>query len=105
MSFLKRTLFNAFHFLVAIYACFMLIASVDSMWAQSREEVRVAERISDLSHRLDSFEALRLDQRLIRIETILDQLNRDNWASNATMGGVALLLARAVYAAVKRKEI
>jgi len=98
-------IFNTFHFLVAIYACFMLIASVDSMWAQSREESRITERFNELSHRLDNYEALRLDQRLIRIETILDQLNRDNWSSNATMAGVALLLARAVYATVKTKGI
>jgi len=88
-----------------MYACFMLIASIDGLYAQTREEIRIADQVSELSHRMDSYEALRLDQRLIKIETILDRLNHDDWASNATMGGVALLLARAVYAAVRRKEL
>ena len=54
-----------------------------------------------------ALDALKLDQRLTRIETILMSLQDDShggWTAEAANGGVALLLARAVFLAIKNQR-
>lgn len=100
----KRKLFNTFHVLVAVYASILLIGSLTNIvYGQDVRDYR----LENLESRMAAFDALKLDQRLTRIETILMALqdNSNGWTTNAASGGVALLLARAVFLAIKNRGI
>lgn len=61
-------------------------------------------RLENVEKQVADINALRLDQRLVRIETILGNLEDHGWLSNFSTGGIGLLLARAVYEEIKRKK-
>lgn len=105
----KEFAFDTFHLVVAFYAAYMLWASAGSLLGQIRSIPSVQDTITTyqvetLDKRVSALESLRLDQRLIKIETILDRMSSDAWQSQATMAGVALLLARTVYVAVLQRK-
>lgn len=100
----KRKLFDVFHLTVAVYAAILLIGSLTNIaYAQGIRDYRV----ENLESRMAALDALKIDQRLTRIETILMSLQGDSshggWTAEAANGGVALLLARAVFLAIKNK--
>lgn len=102
---IKVAAFTLFHVLVTSYACVLFVVCVTNIvFAQEERNYR----IENLEQRMAEFDALKLDQRLVRIETILnsmqDQKNGSAWVSNAADGGIALLLLRAVYSEFRRKR-
>jgi hypothetical protein len=100
----KRRLFNVFHLAVAMYAAILLTGSIVNIaYAQEIRDYRV----ENLESRMAALDALKLDARLTRIETILMSLQDEShggWTAEAANGGVALLLARAVFLAIKNRN-
>lgn len=100
---LKR-LYNTFHILVTVYAAVLIVGSGTQL--VYGQEIR-DYRLENLESRMSALDALKLDQRLTRIETILASLQEDyhgSWVNNAANGGVGLLLLRAVFLEVKKKR-
>ncbi len=102
----KQAGFVLFHLLVAAYSLFLMLASVQGLFAQSqsRSPEITSYRVDSLEGRLTTLESLKLDQRLVRIETILSVLEDRSWVTNISTGGVGLLLARAVFLAVRKRS-
>lgn len=106
---LKSAALLLFHILVATYIVVLVSTCVvNVVAAQTKHIPPVPSTIEDyrfqtLEERVTAIESLRLDQRLVRIETILDKLNDRDWTSNLANGGVGLLLARALYIAMRNK--
>jgi hypothetical protein len=96
-----------FHILVAAYTVFLMsMCVVNIVDAQTKYVAPTVEdfRLKTLEERVSAIEGLRLDQRLVRMETILDRINDRDWTSNLANGGVGLLLARALYIAVRKQR-
>lgn len=100
----KRRLFGVFHILVSIYATVLFVGSLTQIaYGQSIRDYRV----ENLESRMAGFDALKLDQRLTRIETILNDIHKEStggWISEAANGGIGLLLLRAVFLEVRKKR-
>lgn len=89
-----------FHLLVMTYASILFFGTANIVIAQTIRDYRlenVEKQVADIN-------ALHLDQRLIRIETMLSGLEDHTWLNNFSTGGIGLLLARAAYEEVKRKK-
>jgi hypothetical protein len=99
-----------FHLLVASYTVFLISTCVVNVVnAQAKRIPPLPSSIEDfriqtLEERITAIEGLRFDQRLVRIETILDRINDRDWTSNLANGGVGLLLSRALYIAIRRQR-
>jgi len=86
-----------FHVLVLAYSLLLIYFSVLPVKAQPQEIT--AYRLEDLDSRTKAIESLsmRLDQRLTIIETTLRNVESGTSWNQLTMGGIGLLIARAVY--------
>ena len=103
----KQASLLLFHILVAAYTVLLIsLCVVHVVSAQTKYVTPTIEdfRLHTLEERVTVIEGLRLDQRLIRIETILDRINDRDWTSNLANGGVGLLLARALYIAMRNRQ-
>lgn len=101
---IKRWAVILFHIVILIYASILFFAGVDSIvYAQEERNYR----LENLERRIADYEALKLDQRLTRIEAVFAAVESDrsnNWLNEAANGGVGLLLARAVYEEVRKRK-
>jgi hypothetical protein len=101
MRTINRVGFVAFHLIMMGYAAVLFFgAAVNIVRAQTLRDYRlenVEKQVADIN-------ALRLDQRLIRIETLLAGLESHDWVTNLSTGGIGLLLARAAYEEVRKRR-
>lgn len=103
MNKIRRVGFAVFHLLVMLYASVLFFGTADRIVAQTLRDYRlegVEKQTADIL-------ALHLDQRLVRIETILAGMDEhgNGWLSNLSTGGIGLLLARAAFEEVRRKRV
>lgn len=106
MKTLKEAAFNLFHILVTAYALILFAGGTANLIVYAQEPRNY--RIENLETRMGEIEALHLDQRLVRIETLLTDLEKESghsWLGDLSSGGVGLLLARAVYLVIKQRDL
>ena len=109
MKKLKAVAYILFHLFVAVYSVTLFVGEATIVYAQ---EVR-NYRLENLERQVADLQSQKLDERIVRIETVLMELSDAKqdartqvWLNDAANGGVGLLLARAVYLAIqKNKEL
>ncbi len=110
MKTIKQAGYLLFHILVATYIVLLLSTCiVNTVNAQYQRQPSFIEqdhyKIGTLEDRMAAVESLKLDQRLIRIEMTLSNLDSHQWTNNLADGGIGLLLARALYLAVRKRGL
>lgn len=100
---LQRVGFVTFHLFVMLYAAVLFFGTADRIVAQTLRDYRlegVEKQVADMA-------ALHMDQRLVRLETIVSGMDEhgNGWLSNLSTGGIGLLLARATLEEVRRKRV
>lgn len=90
---------------MAAYSMVLIIGGATLIYAQTGRDYR----LEGLERRVADIDSLHLDERLVRIETILDNMKKEvddrSWLNSAANGGVGLLLLRAVVLAVRKRSI
>ncbi len=111
MTIIKQAGYMLFHILIATYTVLLISTCiVNTVNAQyNRHESSFTEqdhyKIGTLEERMSAMESMKLDQRLIRIEMTLANLDSHQWTNNLADGGIGLLLARALYLAVRKRGL
>lgn len=104
---MKRISLAMFHGAVGAYAILLVCLSIIPIKAQPRTAPSSLTdyRIETLDDRIRSIESLGLDRRLVVIETTLKSVESGTTWNQLTMGGIGLLLARAVYEAISGRRL
>lgn len=101
---IKEAVYVLFHICVLAYATVLLVGGITNIvHAQEPRNYR----IENIEQRISDIEGLKLGERLVRIETLLADIEAQQshtWVNDAAGGGVGLLLARAVYLEIKRRK-
>ena len=100
----RKAVFETFYTVIAIYSMVLFIGGLTGIvYAQEARNYR----LENLESRMANMEALKLDQRVTRLETMLIALEKSgnpDWLSYAGNGGVGLLLARALYLDIRKRR-
>jgi hypothetical protein len=106
----KEAAFTAFYIFIAVYSVVLLIGGITNIvYAQEAHNYR----LENLEKRVTDFEELKLDQRVTRVETILNRVEmiltsldseHTNWLNYAGNSGIGLLLARALYLDIRKRR-
>lgn len=108
MKTFKQAMFTLFHILVTAYTVLLLFLCVlNSVHGQSTYTPQNEDhyKLGTVEERVKAIEEMRLDQRLIRIEILLSHVDDRDWSGNLANGGVGLLLIRALYLAIKNRDL
>lgn len=101
---LKKTAFEIFYTLIAVYSTVLFVGGMTNIiYAQEIRDYR----LENMEKRVADLEALKFDQRVTRIETMLIALEKNqnpDWLNYAGNGGVGLLLARALYLDIRKRR-
>lgn len=98
---LKNTALFLFYLFVAGYATVLVFSGATNILRAEERNYR----LENIEKRVAEYDALKIDQRLTRVETILADFPMDHdWFKYAGDGGIGLLLLRAIYADVKQRK-